>query len=614
MVLAMRHGRTSIDHRRSLDSLNLPSAIEDRVIELEILVQMLLEENQQLKRMVAGTDQMSESRPRRTTRAQTIDRSGRRKSGTSQLFVNNDEKRMPRQNEGDSFINKSSKNSSHEAGIRKRPRKRHSALLSVGPYEVSENEFLGPYEASENEFLSSKRPQSSQNLGHLSSKDDSTSTIGEFEARKSSRIHRSMPAPSRKVGADHEPGFSEARYLNAAFGKEDPHKYNGIEIHYSSGAYAKFERFSLKDFFRSVNPVGEGRYASVYKSIHRSSNREYAYKAFKKLTFSLFHGAPNPYNEIAILRKIGPYNHPNIVALAGLSFERIQKNGELEGIDVARFFSSPDIFYEWMDGGNLYSFIGHNYRVRDSSDPSVLKYTVPSSPSDIYLRAPFKAVNDPQRLLNMKYIFKSILTGLEFLHSLGILHRDIKTSNILLSRDNQVKIADFGLSLDLLRDKDNSENVNHKHPMVYTSCYRAPEIFEMKDLIEAKKSSKRSAGSTKIPDYSFPADIFAAGMILAELFVGYPVLNESSEEVLARDIKNLFDIADMYPLRFTPETAQVEADVSKFIKMTNQLFFTQIWDAMAHDYLAFDLFLKLSAADPQRRLTASEALKHPYFE
>ena len=99
------------------------------------------------------------------------------------------------------------------------------------------------------------------------------------------------------------------------------------------------------------------------------------------------------------------------------------------------------------------------------------------------------------------------MLGLEHCHSCGVLHRDIKGSNLLLDRDNNLKIADFGLSTFRQR----------KQPLtsrVVTLWYRPPELL---------------LGST---DYGVTVDLWSTGCILAELFTGKPLLPGRTEVLL----------------------------------------------------------------------------------
>jgi serine/threonine protein kinase len=73
-------------------------------------------------------------------------------------------------------------------------------------------------------------------------------------------------------------------------------------------------------------------------------------------------------------------------------------------------------------------------------------------------------------LEQVKYIFFSLLQGLQYLHSQNILHRDIKSSNVLINNEGDIKLADFGLA----------KMCNFKYLMtnrVVTLWYRAPELL-----------------------------------------------------------------------------------------------------------------------------------------
>ncbi|CAI0428593.1 unnamed protein product [Linum tenue] len=94
-----------------------------------------------------------------------------------------------------------------------------------------------------------------------------------------------------------------------------------------------------------------------------------------------------------------------------------------------------------------------------------------------------------------------LLLGLQHCHERGILHRDIKGSNLLIDRDGTLKIADFGLA--------NFFVPKPKRPLttrVVTLWYRAPELL---------------LGAT---DYGVGIDLWSVGCLLAEMFVGRPIM------------------------------------------------------------------------------------------
>lgn len=102
-----------------------------------------------------------------------------------------------------------------------------------------------------------------------------------------------------------------------------------------------------------------------------------------------------------------------------------------------------------------------------------------------------------------KVVTREILDGLAYLHEQGIIHRDLKLENILLSKHMKVKIADFGFA-----KKQNSAKASQQ-TILGTPSYVAPEIAKMES-------------------YNFKVDIFAFGMLVYALVFG-DVVNPDAE-------------------------------------------------------------------------------------
>ncbi|KAJ1963570.1 MAPK protein hog1 [Dipsacomyces acuminosporus] len=183
----------------------------------------------------------------------------------------------------------------------------------------------------------------------------------------------------------------------------------------------------------------------------------------------------------------------------------------------------------------------------------------------------------------IQYFLYQILRGLKYVHSAGVIHRDLKPSNIVINENCDLKICDFGLAR--VQDPQMTGYVS-------TRYYRAPEI-----MLTWQK-------------YDVAVDIWSTGCIFAEMFEGTPLFP-------GRDHVHQFSI--ITELLGTPPD-----DVIQTIGSENTLRFVQ---SLPHrdpvpfkerfasiDPLALDLLEKMLVFDPRKRITAAEALDHPYLE
>ena len=102
---------------------------------------------------------------------------------------------------------------------------------------------------------------------------------------------------------------------------------------------------------------------------------------------------------------------------------------------------------------------------------------------------------------HIQYFVYQILKGVLYLHSASVIHRDLKPSNLLLNKNCDLKICDFGLARGL--DTGDPENILTEY--VVTRWYRAPEV-----ILNAS-------------NYTKAIDIWSLGCILAELLGRTPL-------------------------------------------------------------------------------------------
>ncbi|KAI8802294.1 kinase-like domain-containing protein [Cladochytrium replicatum] len=251
--------------------------------------------------------------------------------------------------------------------------------------------------------------------------------------------------------------------------------------------------------------LGAGTTGLVKLAVHAETNQKVAIKIVKKDT-STHMDSDNSFNmklerEITIMKLI---QHPHIMQL----------------YDVYETPTELFLVLEHIEGGELFDHLVKKGRL---SEPEALQF------------------------------FQQIIFGMEFVHRHMIIHRDLKPENLLLDKNMNIKIADFGMARMQLQGK-----------MLDTSCgsphYASPEVIR------------------GIP-YDGPAtDIWSCGVILYALMAGHlPFDDENTVRLLAKIKAGFF----VMPQHISP--------------------------------LAKDLVSKMLVIDPKRRITMDKIMSHPWF-
>ncbi|KAH0590544.1 hypothetical protein H2248_000689 [Termitomyces sp. 'cryptogamus'] len=185
-----------------------------------------------------------------------------------------------------------------------------------------------------------------------------------------------------------------------------------------------------------------------------------------------------------------------------------------------------------------------------------------------------------------KTLMLQLLSAVAHCHSNWILHRDLKTSNLLMNNRGTIKVADFGLA----RRYGDPIGVGGMTQLVVTLWYRAPEIL---------------LGATT---YSTAIDMWSVGCIFAELLLKEPLFQAKGELELISMIFKLLGppTQDSWPGYFLLPLAKTLSLPSPQHHQFRQKF----------QYMTtagIDLLMSLLTYDPERRITAEEALQHPYF-
>ena len=214
------------------------------------------------------------------------------------------------------------------------------------------------------------------------------------------------------------------------------------------------------------NTLGEGAYGKVKLAIDQKTGNKVALKLIK---LRKMHGKSSKTWSKFIDAEITPISmidHPNIINIIGYNLNARNKH-------------QVEIVLEYAPFGDLFNLLQGCDHLDEYS---------------------------------ASICFRQIVSGIKACHEKGIVHRDLKLSNILLGNEFQIKIADFGLSK-LLHDNEINVNVIER---CGTPGYMAPELFVF------GQSSHNKVNYTEIESIKIAtaSDVFAVGIILWKMLNG----------------------------------------------------------------------------------------------
>eukprot|EP00659_Diplonema_papillatum_P016861 gene16861-25855_t len=195
--------------------------------------------------------------------------------------------------------------------------------------------------------------------------------------------------------------------------------------------------------YKKLKDIGHGAYSHVMLVFDEVSGE-------KRVIKRVYDTDATSCNEVDILKKV--MDHPNIVRFFD-SFT--EKEGDTNVLHIVM---------EFCEGGDLAQFLKNR-------------------------KKPHWIANE-----TLENWLRQLLRGVDHLHELNVLHRDLKTANVFVTADNTLKIADFGISRSLTRTQCATT-------MVGTPFYMAPEVVNL-DVVDG---------------YNAKSDVWSLGVIMYEL-------------------------------------------------------------------------------------------------
>jgi cell division cycle 2-like protein len=194
-----------------------------------------------------------------------------------------------------------------------------------------------------------------------------------------------------------------------------------------------------------------------------------------------------------------------------------------------------------------------------------------------------------------------LLSGIAYMHEEWVIHRDLKTANLLLSHGNILKIGDFGLA------REYGDPLKPYTSLVVTLHYRCPEL-----LLGCKVSSVfKLIHYGLFQTYSTAVDMWSIGCIFGEFFKLNAIFPAQSE---AEQVKLIFEAIGTPNERIWPGYNDLPL-VRKFAwaMIPSGQLKSRFFNDLNKSEVGFELMTGLLHPCPERRISAEKALKSEWF-
>lgn len=197
---------------------------------------------------------------------------------------------------------------------------------------------------------------------------------------------------------------------------------------------------------------------------------------------------------------------------------------------------------------------------------------------------------------HVKYFLYQMLCALHHIHSAGVIHRDMKPSNVLLNSNCDLKICDFGLARGGMPPPSAvARRREELTEYVVTRWYRAPEI--MLNCLE----------------YTEAIDVWAVGCIFAEMLLREPLLPGNDYVHQLKLIVKLLGTPEQEDMAFV-KNAKALRFLTK-LAISKPKKWHDVFAGTDEDVnpLAVDLLSQMLHFNPAKRISVDHALRHPYL-